>query len=266
MIKNFNEYFSESLTNPEKAEIAARCRALGIIKFSINDDKSINVNDDVLLNGDRWIREDGRVYGRGRSRSGDASKLIRPEKLTKIPIKFNIVKGDFNISNNSLISLENCPKIVERNFICSQNKLESIDFFPDKVGKIERHPTYHTESMTGGGIYFNNNNIYNLYGMNVHSNAIGMFNIQSNPIEEIFKFVVSYKEERYLGLSSDIMCIILESLNMWKPIFNRNKLSYDRMLYVLEDMEYRRNIFNRYNLKIPKDIKSEDFNQYELVK
>lgn len=50
---------------------------------------------------------------------------------TKIPYKFNIVKGNFNCSFCGLTTLENCPNIVEGTFNCSFNNLKNLDFIPD---------------------------------------------------------------------------------------------------------------------------------------
>jgi hypothetical protein len=57
-------------------------------------------------------------------------------KINKIPdyIQFNIIKGYFDISNNSLTSLKGCPKWIQHSFSCSYNNLSSLDYAPDYVG------------------------------------------------------------------------------------------------------------------------------------
>jgi len=53
--------------------------------------------------------------------------------LTKIPLNFVYIRDNFDCSNNQLISLENCPKIIRGNFDCSNNKLASLKEFPKEV-------------------------------------------------------------------------------------------------------------------------------------
>lgn len=55
-------------------------------------------------------------------------------KLTKIPVKFGRVKGNFYCENNQLITLENSPKEVGGYFNCDNNKLISLESAPKKVG------------------------------------------------------------------------------------------------------------------------------------
>jgi hypothetical protein len=68
-----------------------------ISKYIINDDLTINVDDNVNLS-----------Y----------------KKLDSVPdyIKFNIVRYTFTCSNNNLTSLEFCPRKVGRSFYCYNNK------------------------------------------------------------------------------------------------------------------------------------------------
>jgi len=51
--------------------------------------------------------------------------------LDKMPIKFNIVKGDFDCSNNKLTDLNGVP-IECNNFDCYNNKLRSLEYAPKK--------------------------------------------------------------------------------------------------------------------------------------
>lgn len=50
-------------------------------------------------------------------------------------IKFNIIRGNFNCSNNKLASLNFCPKCVVGDFNCSHNQLTSLKNAPEYVGK-----------------------------------------------------------------------------------------------------------------------------------
>mgnify|MGYP005988599243 CR=1 FL=1 len=81
----------------------------GIEGFHILKDNSVNVNGDVRL----------------------ADKL---SNLLKLPLKFNIVDGNFDISDNELISLEGCPTKVTGNFHCFKNEISSLKGSPKEVG------------------------------------------------------------------------------------------------------------------------------------
>jgi hypothetical protein len=54
-------------------------------------------------------------------------------KMDYLPINFNIVDGEFDISGLDLISLEGCPKIVNGGFNCNDNELESLKYGPEEV-------------------------------------------------------------------------------------------------------------------------------------
>jgi len=54
--------------------------------------------------------------------------------LTELPIKFNIVTGNFCVLHNSLTSLEGAPKYVGGFFSCYRNDLTSLEGCPEYVG------------------------------------------------------------------------------------------------------------------------------------
>jgi hypothetical protein len=80
-----------------------------ISSFHILKDNSVDVNGDVRL----------------------ADKL---SNLLKLPLKFNIVNGNFDISDNELVSLEGCPTKVTGNFHCFKNEISSLKGSPKEVG------------------------------------------------------------------------------------------------------------------------------------
>ena len=56
------------------------------------------------------------------------------KNLTEIPIKFNIIQGNFWCRHNQLTSLKNCPNIVYGSFFdCSYNRLTSLKYCPKEV-------------------------------------------------------------------------------------------------------------------------------------
>jgi len=78
--------------------------------FSILEDNSVDVRGDVRL----------------------ANML---ENYKKLPINFNEVQGDFDISDNVLTSLEGSPKKVGGNFSAFKNELTSLKGGPKEVAK-----------------------------------------------------------------------------------------------------------------------------------
>jgi hypothetical protein len=96
MIKLFEQFNKEQ-------EIIDICKEYNIENYTINSDGSIDVDGDINLNS---------------------------ISLKKIPIKFNIVSGNFSASINNLTSLEGCPKEVGGDFYCSYNQLTSLKGAP----------------------------------------------------------------------------------------------------------------------------------------
>jgi len=87
----------------DESEIHKICKKYHIKKYTINKDGSIDVDRTVEL---------------------------QSENLTKLPLKFNKINGDFYCDDNRLTSLEGCPKEVSSNFFCYSNKLTSFEYAP----------------------------------------------------------------------------------------------------------------------------------------
>jgi hypothetical protein len=101
----YDQFINES--NESREDIDSICAKYGITNYTINSDGSIDVDGNVDLFG---------------------------KSLTKLPLKFNHVSGNFNCGDNKLTSLEGCPKSVGVYFTCSYNKLTSLIGGPEKVG------------------------------------------------------------------------------------------------------------------------------------
>jgi hypothetical protein len=84
-----------ALSNPKDVPPEKILDYYNIEKYTINEDGTVDVNGDVDLS-----------Y----------------KKLTEIPIKFGIVKGDFFINSNNLLSLKNSPREVTGDFFCINNE------------------------------------------------------------------------------------------------------------------------------------------------
>ena len=78
--------------------------------FKILDDNSVKVNGDVRLSG-----------------------VL--DNFQKLPIVFSEVNGNFDISDNTLTSLEGSPKKVTGDFLAHKNELHSLKGGPKEVGK-----------------------------------------------------------------------------------------------------------------------------------
>lgn len=93
IIYNYKQFIKES-----KEDIDSICQKCYIQNYTINDDGSIDVDDDVDL---------------------------CHQVLNKLPLKFRNVSGHFDCSYNFLTSLEGCPQSVG-DFYCENNGLTSL--------------------------------------------------------------------------------------------------------------------------------------------
>jgi len=84
------------------------CKEYHIKNYTINSDGTIDVDGNVNLNS---------------------------KDLTKLPLKFGKVGGDFYCGDNELITLEGCPQSVGGYFSCRDNLLTSLEFCPKSVGE-----------------------------------------------------------------------------------------------------------------------------------
>jgi hypothetical protein len=95
---------------------------------------------------------------------------LRDMNLTALPIKFDVVDGNFNCSHNQLTSLEGAPSNVGGYFDCIDNQLTSLEGAPssvsdtfncnhNKLTSLEGAP-----STVGGGFNCSNNQLTSLEG------------------------------------------------------------------------------------------------------
>ena len=175
----------ENFIKESKEDIDTICKKFGIRNYTINEDSTIDVDGDVDL---------------------------RNKGLTKLPLKFGKVSGDFycqynqltslsgaplsvgrdfSCLNNQLISLSGAPELVDGNFDCSFNQLESLSGAPLSVGRHFYCDNNQLNSLSGisgrisGGIYCQNNQLRDVKG--VKDGWLGEFSVVENPVQEIFK-------------------------------------------------------------------------------
>jgi hypothetical protein len=94
------------ISQEEKDRIDALCAKWRIENYTINQDGSIDVVGGV------------RLYNKA---------------ITKIPLRFGKISGDFDCSANRLTTLEGCPSVVGGTFDCGNNRLTSLEGCPTKV-------------------------------------------------------------------------------------------------------------------------------------
>ena len=97
----------QNFIKESKEDIHSICKKYGIENYTINDDGSIDVDDNVNL------------YDKG---------------LTELPLIFGKVSGYFDYSNNELTSLEGSPNKVG-SFFCSNNELTSLEGISKYISK-----------------------------------------------------------------------------------------------------------------------------------
>jgi hypothetical protein len=184
----YQDFIKES-----KEDIHSICRRYDIRDYTINfEDGTADVDGDVYL-------------------------IMK--KLTKPPLKFGKVSGDFFCPDNQLTSLSGAPREVGGNFDCEHNKLTILVGSPEKVGgyfycsdngltSLEGSPHsvggdfYCSDnkltSLSGiskyisGGIYCHNNQLRDVKG--IKDGWRGVFFINGNPVAKIFKL---FPEERW---------------------------------------------------------------------
>ena len=74
----------------------------------------------------------------------DGNVDLSDENLTKLPIKFGNISGDFRCGNNQLTSLKGAPESVGGDFYCNGNNIYKLDFVPNYKGAlyISKTPFY----------------------------------------------------------------------------------------------------------------------------
>ena len=209
------------MTEDEIQKINKFCERYQIMNYTINDDE---LSDDYGS-----IDVDGTVY------------LVRIG-ITKFPIKFNKVTGDFNCYSSGLTTLEGSPKYVGGNFDCSktkltdlkgsplevsgsftcyQNKLTDLKGSPKEVGRDFNCQENKLTSLAdgpeniGNNLCCNDNNIYNLKGLETKIKQY--LTLDYNPIGILF---------------TDLEGDIINSFISFKVI-NERELNIKRLKYFL---------------------------------
>jgi hypothetical protein len=131
--------------------------------------------------------------------------------LTKIPVKFGKVTGNFDCHENELTSLVGAPQLVGGNFYCSYNQLTSLTRAPQSVGE---------------GFYCHANQLTSLLG--APQSVRGGFNCSYNQltsltgapqlVKDFFYIDLSYIDKKYYHvIIPEIEELISRGINLYKP-------------------------------------------------
>ena len=193
--------------NFNQSEIDKICKKYNIQNYTINPDGSIDVNGHVLLG---------------------------KQKLTELPLKFNIVSGDFYCYINNLTSLDGSPTYVGGGFYCSDNKLKSLVGCPNYVGGNFYCDYNQLTSLmgcpkeVGGDFYCSYNQLTSLMGC--PKEVGGDFYCSYNPISPIIdlfddvKIYLDYQETfNFLRKDCKVVKHLLEdAIKDFSEYYNKN--------------------------------------------
>jgi hypothetical protein len=106
IIKNYQLFINES--KEDIIDTHAICRKYNITNYIINEDGSVDVDGNVILN--------------------DIG-------LTKLPLRFRNVSGSFDCYSNTLTSLQGSPKSVGGYIDCSYNNIKTFQGCSESIGE-----------------------------------------------------------------------------------------------------------------------------------
>ncbi len=234
MIKKYQEFIKES-----KEDIDSICKKYDIKNYTINDDGSIDVDDNVYLN---------------------------EYFLHRLPLEFRNINGDFKCYDNNLISLKGCPKEISDDFFINNNFLLNLKGCPKEIGgsfycyenlldTLENCP-----KSVGRHFDCSGNKIISLEGCPKHIG--GIFNCRRNKIRDFYGFPDFWEGELLLEgnplfeiyelFNKNNRCT--ELLNTTRTIVNGDSIRVDGILDVADAL----------NIELPEDWK-EQIKNYKLI-
>ena len=198
-----------SLSN--ESEIKKWLEKHGISNFKILGNNSVNVDSDVRL----------------------SNKLAN---LSKLPLSFNEVKGNFDISDNELVSLIGSPNKVGGDFLAFKNELTSLKGSPKEVNGsfiiLKNHITSieFAPSIVKDDFICSHNPINNLDGINTVLGSIftGVLMDKIKAKKYVYNGVTTYK------YSGDLIMQYLDeayvSLTDEERVFNKTRLKLENAI------------------------------------
>ena len=198
-MKSYKEFIKGFMRSYTGNSIESICKEYDIENYTINEDGTIDVDGGVSLSNG---------------------------SLTRIPLKFGKVTGDFYCRRNELASLEGSPREVGGGFYCANNKLTSLEGCPEIIVD---------------NFLCSNNQITDFKG--VPEFFEGYFYCDENPIEEIYTLFLQENDV------DDSKCI--KWINEF-DVIQGNKVVLDR----LEE------VYHQLNMVMPENI---TFKNYEII-
>lgn len=185
-----------------KEEIDSLCKKYKIEKYTINENLSLEVEGDVSF---------------------------RNHNLTHLPLKFSTTSGDFDCSDNRLVSLEGSPTEVGGNFYCSSNELLTLKWCPIEIS-WNFYCSYNRLSNLigctreiGGGFNCSSNRLTTLDGCPIE--VRGDFRWHNNQISEILELFITPKN-------------VLPEWDEFKPVTKRVFSDSDSLKPINNGVEY----------------------------
>jgi hypothetical protein len=187
------------ITQEEKNRIDQDCKDYHIEKYTINSDGSIDVDENV--------------------------NIIK-RRIELLPLRFNIVNGYFNCSNNGLTSLLGCPTKINGGFYCDYNELTSLEYCPSVIGENssfycnENNLTSleHCLNKIGGDFNCDDNKLTSL--VYYPREVVGNNNIHNNPMPNKFRELLSNLTE----YEKKIFLKYQNYYDVWLPEFNEDNM------------------------------------------
>lgn len=118
--------------------------------------------------------------------SVNANVILENKKLKYLPIQFNDVLGNFDISHNQLTSLKGCPQNISGNFYANNNLLTTLEYAPKEIGEL-----YNVSE----------NQIKKLGKLDI---SCEIFQINDNPLTQIKFDEIKHLQTQYLYISSHL--------------------------------------------------------------
>ena len=217
--------------NFDTKSIEEICKKYHIYDYTINEDGSIDVNNNVY---------------------------IYDTDLTELPLTFNKVSENFYIYRNKLTTLKGSPKYVGGNFRCDENDLKTLEYSPEYVGGyFECRKNSDITTLMGCPKYIGGNfcclslnNIETIEG--IPTDFQGEF-IAVPRTEVIFKILKNNLE--YISNFYDFR--IITDLKKFKQTLNWNRLLKFLDFYNIELLDY----INEPNNKIKEMI----INNFKII-
>ena len=223
-IKHYKIFESSEPNFPTtREEVIEACERYEIKNYTINDDLSIDVNDDVNL-----------AY----------------KNLEHLPLKFNYVHGGFQCNRNELKTLEGCPQVVGGYFNCSFNKLKTLEGSPQTVGGdfmcyYNKLKTLEGSPQTVGGHFFClENELITLEGS--PQTVDGSFNCSRNKLTDLEHFpevngIIDIEKNPVNLLVYTFIkkadSFMIEDFNDYEIVRNRDTVMLDRLQTFIEGFD-----------------------------